>query len=136
MRTIVTFIMSLIVFSAVSQVESNTLTIKITGLESAEGKIGLRLLNENEEVVMHKNVDVTGTDMDTYFEDVPSGTYAVSYYHDENDNGELDFKWYGAPDEGTGNSNDVRGVFGPPNFEEQLFKVDDSMTMTMKTLYY
>lgn len=136
MRTITTLIMSLIVISAVSQVESNTLTLKIIGLETADGKIGLMLLNADEEVVMSKTVDVTGTDMTVYFKDVPSGAYAVSYYHDANDNGELDFKWYGAPEEGTGNSNDVKGLFGPPDFEEQLFDLSTSMTMTMNTIYY
>ena len=136
MRTIATLRMSLIEISAVSQVESNVLTVEINGLASAEGKIGLRLLNEKEEIVMRKMVDVTGTDMTASFEDVPLGTYAVNYYHDANSNGAIDFKWYGAPDEGTGNSNNVKGVFGSPDFEEQLFKLESSMTMTMQTLYY
>jgi len=136
MRIFALLIMSLIGISAVSQNDSNTLTLNIKGLESSDGKIGLRLLNEKEEVVMRKMIDVTGTEMTAYFENIPSGTYAVNYYHDANDNGEIDFKWYGAPDEGTGNSNDVKGVFGPPDFEKQLFELEGAMTMTMTTIYY
>ncbi len=80
MRTIAILIMSLIAISAVSQVDSNTLTLKITGIESVDGKIGLRLLNEAEEVVMRKMVDVTGTDMTAYFENVPLPSPLLSPY--------------------------------------------------------
>ena len=81
-------------------------------------------------------VEVTGTEMTAYFENVSSGTYAVTYYHDENDNGQLDFKWYGAPDEGTGNSNDVKGIFGPPDFEKQLIEISGPLTVSMTTFHF
>jgi len=136
MKTIATIIMSLIVLQGLAQSEGHTLTLEITGLETVDGKLGLRLLNADEEVVMQKMVLVTGSDMTATFENVTAGTYAVSYYHDANDNGELDYKWYGAPDEGTGNSNDVKGSFGPPDFEEQLFDLVGAMSLTMITQYY
>ncbi|MDH3815961.1 MAG: DUF2141 domain-containing protein [Acidobacteriota bacterium] len=52
------------------------------------------------------------------FEDVPAGPFAVSVFHDENDNGELDSVALGIPSEAYGFSADARDLFGPPSFEE------------------
>ena len=52
------------------------------------------------------------------FEDVPAGPFAVSVFHDENDNGELDSVALGIPSEPYGFSGDARDLFGPPSFEE------------------
>ena len=52
------------------------------------------------------------------FEDVPAGPFAVSVFHDENDNGELDTAALGIPSEPYGFSGDARDLFGPPSFEE------------------
>ena len=47
-----------------------------------------------------------------------SATYAVIVYQDLNDNGEIDMGRFGRPQEPYGFSNDARGRFGPPPFEE------------------
>ena len=52
------------------------------------------------------------------FEDVPAGPFAVSVFHDENDNGDLDSVALGIPSEAYGFSADARDLFGPPSFEE------------------
>jgi len=52
------------------------------------------------------------------FEEVPAGPFAVSVFHDENDNGELDSAAFGIPSEPYGFSADARDLFGPPSFEE------------------
>ena len=52
------------------------------------------------------------------FEDVPAGPFAVSVFHDKDDNGELDSVALGIPSEAYGFSADARDMFGPPSFEE------------------
>jgi uncharacterized protein (DUF2141 family) len=52
------------------------------------------------------------------FEDVPSGPFAVSVFHDEDLDRELDTGVFGIPSEDYGFSRDARGTFGPPTFEE------------------
>ena len=52
------------------------------------------------------------------FEDVPAGPFAVSVFHDENDNGELDSAALGIPSEPYGFSAEARDLFGPPSFKE------------------
>jgi len=56
------------------------------------------------------------------FEAVEAGEYAVSVFHDENGNGKLDTNFLGIPSEGVGASNDAKGHFGPPHFEDARFK--------------
>ena len=52
----------------------------------------------------------------------PSGTYAVSVFHDENSNGKMDTNFMGIPREGVGASNDAQGHFGPPKFDAAAFR--------------
>ena len=52
------------------------------------------------------------------FEDVPAGPFAVSVFHDEDGDGELDSAALGIPSEPYGFSGDARDLFGPPSFEE------------------
>ena len=64
--------------------------------------------------------------------DVPHGTYAVRVHHDANGNGELDTNMVGVPQEAFGFSNNVRGTFGPPDFEEAAFTLaSDSRLITI-----
>lgn len=57
------------------------------------------------------------------FQKVPEGTYAITIFHDENSNGELDSNFIGIPKEGYGFSNNATGTFGPPSFEDASFQV-------------
>jgi uncharacterized protein (DUF2141 family) len=52
------------------------------------------------------------------FEEVPAGPFAVSVFHDEDSDGELDSAALGIPSEAYGFSGDARNLFGPPSFEK------------------
>ena len=68
--------------------------------------------------------------------DLPPGRYAVSAFHDENDNGELDTNLVGIPSEGYGFANDPGAVFGPPDFEAAAVTVGDTSEAAVLTLSY
>ncbi|MGA7124354.1 MAG: DUF2141 domain-containing protein, partial [Polyangiaceae bacterium] len=55
------------------------------------------------------------------FDSIPSGTYAVACFHDENRNGKLDKNFLGMPNEGTVVSNHAKGFMGPPPFDKAKF---------------
>ncbi len=55
--------------------------------------------------------------------DLPEGDYAISLFHDENENKKLDTNFISIPKEAFGFSNNVLGVMGPPSFENAKFKV-------------
>jgi uncharacterized protein (DUF2141 family) len=55
------------------------------------------------------------------FEKIPPGVYALSAFHDKNNNGKLDTNLLSIPTEDYGASNNARGTFGPPSFEDAKF---------------
>lgn len=67
------------------------------------------------------------------FANLPAGTYAVSLFHDEDNNGSLKTNALGIPLEGSAASNDARGKFGPPKFADAKFTLgaDKKITITM-----
>jgi uncharacterized protein (DUF2141 family) len=46
----------------------------------------------------------------------------VSAFHDENSNGKMDTNFVGKPREGVGASNNAKGHFGPPKFDDAAFR--------------
>lgn len=58
------------------------------------------------------------------FRDVPPGTYAFAFVHDENGNGDMDRNAIGIPEEGFGFTNDAPTGLGPPSFESASFAYD------------
>src|SRR5690349_12690640 len=94
------------------------ITIKLSSLRSAKGKVGCGLYDsargfpkDATAVRQHRWCRVDGTTSTCVFEPVPRGTYAVACIHDENDNGKCDTNWLGIPTEGVVASNHATGTF-------------------------
>ena len=66
--------------------------------------------------------------------DTPVGVYAVSAFHDINDNKKMDTNFLGIPKEPTGMSNNAKGFMGPPKYKDAKFKVlkDIKLTINIK----
>jgi uncharacterized protein (DUF2141 family) len=58
------------------------------------------------------------------FRDLPAGTYAISVFHDVNDDGILNTNLVGLPQEGYGFSNNHTYATHPASFEESQFTLD------------
>ena len=68
---------------------------------------------------------VTSTEDATFlFEDIPAGTYAISVFHDLDDDGKLATNFIGFPKEPYGFSGG-HGKYGPPDFEKASFVVGE-----------
>jgi uncharacterized protein (DUF2141 family) len=72
-----------------------------------------------EQAVATTSAPIKGGSATCVFTGVRPGTYAISGFHDENDNGRLDMGLFG-PTEGWAASNDARGAFGP-KFKDAKF---------------
>jgi uncharacterized protein (DUF2141 family) len=112
---------------------SGRIVVTIVGFESDKGQIMVALWDEPDRfptgehhVAALRAVIKDGT-AQVEFADVAPGEYALSVFHDENDNGELDTGFMGIPREPIGASNDARGRFGPPRFDDARFDVDQSV---------
>lgn len=109
------------------------LTIK--GIEKIQGTMMVAVYNSEESFMKKrltsKKIKVTGKEVTLVFEDVVAGDYAISTFHDENDNNKLDTNFLGIPNEPYGFSNDAMGTFGPPSFEKAKVKVDGNKNLVI-----
>ncbi len=112
----------------------NTLTIQINGLKTNSGTVMISLLDANQKVVKKISSKVNDKTCMVNIENLAIGSYAIQYFHDENDNGKMDTGSFGKPVEGYGYSNDARGFFGPADFEDQVFKINQNQKVTLITV--
>ena len=63
--------------------------------------------------------------------DLPPGTYAISVLHDEDENGKMTKSFLGWPVEAYGFSNNARGTFSAPAFEECVFELREPLTLVI-----
>ena len=57
------------------------------------------------------------------FENLPAGTYAISVFHDENNNQKMDKNFLGIPKEGYGASKNKLPFASAPDFDDNKFQV-------------
>ncbi len=112
---------------------TSKLTIIVKNLKNADGNVGVTLF-DSEEKFLDEGIDKmvkcnANGQVEIVYENVPNGTYAVSVMHDENGNGELDTALFGIPTEPYGFSNNARGQFGPPSFEDTKFTLNGDKTL-------
>ena len=76
-----------------------------------------------EEIKEQISVKTTGDT--TYIEliNIPIGKYAIAVFQDLDLDGELNTNFFGKPTEPNGFSNNKKGKFGPPDFEDVSFDV-------------
>ncbi len=136
MKTILNLFIVSILASSFAFSQNVSVTVVIEDLRTDEGTLLIQILNEKEEPVQKKSVEIKEGRILVIFDEVPAGKYAVSYIHDENSNDELDAGMMGIPKEGYGFSNDARGFMGPPSFKDQIFELATDTSMTLKTKYW
>lgn len=105
------------------------LIVEITGYEKKQStKIFVSVFSKKDflkKSVQTKSVNVTDNKVTVSF-DLPQGDYAVSTYHDLNNNQKLDRHFYGKPKEPTGFSNNIKPSFGPPDYEDCKISLGNS----------
>ena len=112
--------------------QSAQLIVEIEGARSDEGMVRVALwdaeatfLGDNEPL-LGQAVPVEAGQARLTLDDLPAGDFALSVFHDADDNGKLDTNLMGIPKEAYGFSNNARGRFGPPSFEQCRFELDES----------
>ncbi len=109
--------------------DSFKIDIQINKVSSDQGKIYFGLYNSQENFSSRKplkstNVKIVEGKAKVVFENLKPGTYAVTCFHDANDNGKMDFEPSGMPTEDYGMTNNVMS-FGPPQFDDGKFELSD-----------
>jgi len=112
-----------------------TLTIQITGLNNSTGQVLLELRDEKNERIAGISRNIADNSCIFVIKNLKPGKFAFKYFHDQNNNEELDTNWIGIPTEGYGFSNNAEGTFGPPSFKEMIFSLLKDTTLTCVPKY-
>jgi uncharacterized protein (DUF2141 family) len=103
--------------------------VEVSGMRSDKGQIVCALFSSakdfpknGDKAVAQAKAGISHGRSVCEFPGVAPGRYAVSVFHDENSNGKMDTNFMGIPREGVGASNNARGHFGPPKFDDAAFQ--------------
>ena len=113
------------------------LDVVVSGATPSKGNIMLALF-DSQENFLKAPVDSNSAPVDSVgqalFEGIklPSGIYALSVYHDEDSNGELNTGLFGIPTELVGFSNNVKGLFGPPKFRKAAVTISEDAVISIE----
>jgi uncharacterized protein (DUF2141 family) len=125
MTKIITII-TLFICSLISAQNVN-LTVSVSGLKNNTGMVRVGLYNSDGTFLktIYKSVasKIKNNEATVTFEGIPAGEYAISTYHDENNNGKLDKNMMGIPSEDYAASNNAKGFMGPPAYKDAKFVV-------------
>ena len=107
------------------------LKIKITGIEELRGAIMIAAYSDEAtflgaQAASSGIFEVKGHVVDAELS-LPPGTYGISVFHDINGDRELNTNFLGIPKEPTGFSNNAKGKFGPPSFQDAAIRLDGNM---------
>jgi uncharacterized protein (DUF2141 family) len=121
-----------------SRAETAELTVELTGMTSDAGSLIYALWSNQEHWLIDEPdregaVNIENGTSTIHMAGLPYGEYAISVYHDKNDNGKLDTGFFRIPKEPIGTSNDARIQFGPPKYTDARFIVNrPNLTMTIQ----
>jgi uncharacterized protein (DUF2141 family) len=120
-----------------AQAVSN-LTVRVTGIRNANGKISLALFRDSVFVERRfVEIDANTLTAQTVFVNLPRGIYSVNVFHDENMNGKMDTNLFGMPVEGYGFSNNPAKRMGKPGFDETNFQLNPpEAAIEIKMIYW
>ena len=121
-----------------------TLKVTFTGLRSDAGTVLYSLYNgaegfpsDGSKAVRVGKVSAHKGSVEVSLAGLPAGTYAVSFFHDENNNGKLDTNSFGMPTEGFGFSDNPQVMFSAPSFDDAKFSVPAAGTsIDISTKYF
>jgi uncharacterized protein (DUF2141 family) len=125
----------LMLSSLTGNAQSYDLTVHINNLDSNEGQV-LVGLYDSEKTFLKTSFKgeastIKNNACTVVFKNVPAGIYAVSYVHDENNNGKMDTNFIGIPKEGYGCSNNAEGFMGPPDWDDAKFDLQSVTEITI-----
>jgi uncharacterized protein (DUF2141 family) len=123
------------------------LIIEVRGLRDDAGSLRIAVYGAEEHFLNPKrmiagvklNLRVIDKQNDTVIvtlRSVRSGRYAVSAYHDQNGDGQLDTNALGIPTEGHAFSQAAKGRFAPPSFADASFQVGEEPIRQHLTIEY
>jgi uncharacterized protein (DUF2141 family) len=140
--SLIILVLFILAISANGQSGNVQLTVEVTGLEVIDGSsVMIAVYNsedtyfDSEQIYASAEIAVDDEEVSYVFKDFPVGDYAVTIYHDEDGDGEMDRKWYGPPKEGYAFSNNYTSGMRPARWDDAVFSLEKDQTISIKMVY-
>ena len=121
-----------------SGIAQNQVEVIISNFENEKGNALIGLYNSEESFLENpwksKSAVIKNGQVTVIFEDVPDGIYAVSAFHDEDSDQELDMFLGFYPIEDYATSNNAPARFGPPKWEDAKFELRNGEKVVQKII--
>lgn len=118
------------------------LTVIVDGITRPRGQVCFRLYDRDKGfpqsaagVVQSGCTAVQGSSVATEFYELKPGTYAVTVFHDENNDQKLNTNFLGIPREGFGISNNPPVKIGAPKFKNASFTIEGDTIIKVNMRY-
>jgi uncharacterized protein (DUF2141 family) len=114
---------------AIAPARAADLVVTVEGVRNNAGNIRAGIFNsaetwlDGDKALARVAVKAVAPRTVLKFENLAPGTYAVGFYHDENENQKHDRNFLGVPVEGFGFTRDPTVVLSPPSFAECTIEV-------------
>lgn len=138
MKQLIISLLILSTINIIAEERKGKLLIHIEGFKHNNGKAFVALFNnpnafpmKGENAFKYGVYSINNRQLIVEFDDIDYGEYAISVFHDENGDGKLNTNFIGIPKESVGVSNNVKGTFGPPDFEDAKFILNQSVKKIM-----
>ena len=131
-----------------NQVSAHDLVIRVEGIKTNQGQLMIALFDRasafpTQPDLAYQKASVPITQLTEsgkyvvqyHFKNLDEGDYALSVFHDENNNGIFDM-FLVFPAEGYGISGNYRPILGPPRFEDNRFTIPLSDTQLNIQMMY
>ena len=120
-------LLALAALPAAAPAPTATLTIEVTGLHNAHGRVHVDLCDERRFLGDHCPISLAvparAPVTTLVLHDVPPGLYAAQLFHDENTNDKADRGLFGLPKEGLAFSRDAPIKLSPPRWADAVVEV-------------
>ncbi|WP_211185202.1 DUF2141 domain-containing protein [Thalassotalea algicola] len=135
-------VLSLILSSMADRVLAKEISFQIQGINQnvsdSQTKLYVQLFKGQENYQQGKPAAATivsakAEKVTVTFNDIETGEYALRFFHDENNNGQLETNLFGLPTEGYGFSNNAKPNFGPVSYDEIKFQVTENEEKVVNT---
>lgn len=129
------FIFSLSISTVFAQ-KQYKITAEFENIKHNKGSLFVALYNKEGSFLKKQFkgeiVEIKNQKAIVVFENIPEGTYAISSFHDENDNKKMDTNFFGIPKEPIGISNNAKGFMGPPKYKDAKFQLTENKHLKIK----
>jgi uncharacterized protein (DUF2141 family) len=123
---------------------AQSITVNITGIRNNKGVLRLAFYMDeesfNKDTPLYEKIfskeNIKSKTFSVEFLDIPKGVYGIAVLDDENNNGKMNYSFFGLPKEGFGFSNYYHTGMKRPKFNDFKFHFKEDLIVEIVIRYF